>query len=179
MSSWYTATQLLDLPWLPGYRLWMATWRRLRENQKLLPSDVLHWAERAWTEIGRGKRKRALLAGARDVRAEVMHMHGNMVTLKVQHSAPGKKVLAGPIELPKKGEIIRRKIETILKGEGHRLLWSDESARAIVASRFLGPEPAPPKAGAALRPGNWRPPRSGSGTARRGSPRGRAPRPKG
>jgi hypothetical protein len=37
-----------------------------------------------------------------------------------------------------KGENIRRKRRTIERGKPERLLWSDESARAIVASKFLG-----------------------------------------
>ena len=32
---------------------------------------------------------------------------------------------------------IRRAKKTIMKGKPERLLWSDESARAIVASQFL------------------------------------------
>ncbi|MGD0519833.1 MAG: hypothetical protein ABSA48_01135 [Terracidiphilus sp.] len=40
--------------------------------------------------------------------------------------------------LLRKGENIRRKKRTIERGKPGRLLWSDESARAIVASKFLG-----------------------------------------
>jgi hypothetical protein len=46
---------------------------------------------------------------------------------------PGRKVTLLP-----KGENIRRKRRTIERGKPERLLWSDESARAIVGSKFLG-----------------------------------------
>ena len=35
------------------------------------------------------------------------------------------------------GPEITRASETIIRGKGERLLWSDESARTIVASKFL------------------------------------------
>ena len=137
-------------------------WRPLREKSpKPLIGDVLCWAERAWIETGRGKRKKALLAGVRTVTGEVLRNDGRLITLKVLKSARLASVYK-PVELPKNGETIRRKLETIVKGAGHRMLWSDvaaastsagESVRAIVSSIFLGPEPAaPPKVAVSPRP---------------------------
>ena len=39
--------------------------------------------------------------------------------------------------LPKDTEVKRAK-KTIMRGKPERLLWSDETARALVASKFLG-----------------------------------------
>lgn len=159
----------------------MIRWRPLHEKSpKLLTGDVLCWAERAWIETGRGKRKKALLAGVRTVTGEVLRNDGRLITLKVLKSARLASVYA-PVELPKNGETIRRKLETIVKGAGHRMLWSDvavastsvgESARAIVASIFLGPEPAaPPKAAVSPRPTYSR--RGGNSAARGRGPKAR------
>ncbi len=40
-----------------------------------------------------------------------------------------------------KGIETKRKRATIVRGKPERLLWSDESARALLASRFLGNQP--------------------------------------
>ena len=36
------------------------------------------------------------------------------------------------------GSSIKRKMSTLIRGKVERLQWNDESARAIVASRYLG-----------------------------------------
>jgi hypothetical protein len=47
--------------------------------------------------------------------------------------------------LPATGKETKRKLGSIVRGNPERLAWSDESARAVVASRFLGNrEPAFP-----------------------------------
>ena len=146
-----------------------------------MTGDVVAWAERAWIETGRGKYKKALLAGVRTVTGEVLRSNGRLITLKVLKAARLASVYE-PVELPKNGETIKRKLETIVKGAGHRMLWSDvaltstslgESARAVVASIFLGPEPAPaPKAAVSPRPAYSR---RGGNSAAWGT-RGRGPR---
>src|SRR5579862_9602724 len=125
----------------------MAMWRPLHETSpKLMTGDVVAWAERAWIETGRGKSKKVLLAGVRTVTGEVLRNDARLITLKVLQSDRLASVY-GPVELPKNGETIKRKPETIVKGAGHRMLWSDvaaastsegETVRAIVASIFLG-----------------------------------------
>jgi hypothetical protein len=161
----------------------MIRWRPIREKSpKPVTGDVLSWAERVWKETGRGKRKKALLAGVRTVTGEVLRNDGRLITLKVLKAARLASVY-GPVELPKNGETIKRKLETIVKGAGHRMLWSDvavnstsvgESARAIVASIFLGPEPAaPPKAAVSPRPAYSR--RGSTGAGRGRGPKARPP----
>ena len=160
----------------------MIRWRPLREKSpKPLTGDVLCWAERAWKETWRGKRKSTLLAGVRTVTGEVLLNDGKLITLKVLKSSRLASVYE-PVELPKNGETIRRKLETIVKGAGHRMLWRDvaetatsvvgESARAIVTSIFLGPEPAAaPKAAVSPRPAYSR--RGGNSAARGRGPKAR------
>jgi hypothetical protein len=36
------------------------------------------------------------------------------------------------------GAETKRKFKTIVRGKAERLLWSDESARAVLVSKFLG-----------------------------------------
>lgn len=159
----------------------MARWRPIREkSSKPVAGDVLCWAERVWKDIGRGKRKKVLLAGVRTVTGQVLLNDGKLITLNVLKSARLASVYE-PVELPKNGETIRRKLETIVKGAGHRMLWSDvavnsttvgESARAIVASIFLGPEPAAAsKAAVSPRPAYSR--RESTGAARGRGPKAR------
>ncbi len=75
--------------------------------------------------------------GDRAVIGEVIRDHGGWVDVLVRgctivSEKPGRKVLALANNME-----VRRKRHTIERGKPERLLWSDESARAILASKFL------------------------------------------
>ena len=75
--------------------------------------------------------------GDRVVIGEVVRDQGGWVDVLVRGCSvasekPGRKVALLP-----KGQEVRRKRHTIERGKPERLLWTDESARAILASKFL------------------------------------------
>src|SRR5690349_4824836 len=104
-----------------------------------IQADVIRWKEGVWEKRSRRRNARAINVGGRNVVAEVLSIdkegwvrlliRDNAVT----HEMPGRRIAP----LPKIQEI-RRKRSTILRGKPERLLWSDESARAVLASKFLG-----------------------------------------
>lgn len=102
-----------------------------------IEADVIRWNEAVWHKP-RGRRGRTLNIGERLVIAEVIRDEAEWVDVLIRGCTlviekPGRKVF--PLL---KGQEVRRKRRTIERGKPERLLWSDESARAILASRFLG-----------------------------------------
>ncbi|SRR6266446_3794497 len=102
-----------------------------------IEADVIRWNEGVWQKP-RGRRGRTVNIGERQVVAEVIRDAGGWVDLLVRDSTiasekPGRKVfpLAKNLE-------VRRKRRTIQKGKPERLLWSDESVRALLVSKLPG-----------------------------------------
>ncbi len=101
-----------------------------------IEADVIRWSEGVWQKLRR-RRGRAVNIGDRVVIAEVIRDEGGWLDLLVRactvsSETPGRKVALLP-----KGQEVRRKRRTIERGKPERLLWSDESARALLVSKFL------------------------------------------
>lgn len=146
---------------------WRACGARFAET------DVVAWAERVWEKEGRGRKERTVLGGARMVMAQVDGIEASgLVVLTVLAC----KILSSkrePLKPLQRGETIRRKRETLAKGDAHRRVGSaeEESARDFSASPFVGPEPLM----LAVRPGG-RAAAPARGGFRGG--RGKGPRPR-
>jgi hypothetical protein len=104
-----------------------------------IEADVIRWREGVFSRRG-PKGARPLNIGSRLVMAEVLRdddEEGWVVLLirgcEIVSEKDGKKV-----ELVPKGKEVRRARKTIMRGKPERLPWSDEAARDIVASRFIG-----------------------------------------
>lgn len=105
-----------------------------------IQADVIRWKEGVFERRGpRGRR--VVLAGDRMMTAEVLKEADRdgwvflvVVSCKVGTSRIHRRELI-PI---KAGTEIKRAYKTIVKGKPERLLWSDENARAMLASKFLG-----------------------------------------
>jgi hypothetical protein len=101
-----------------------------------IEADVIRWSEGVWQKPRR-RRGRAVNTGDRVVIAEVIRDDGEWVDLLVRDCSvasetPGRKVwpLAKNLE-------VHRKRHTIEKGKPERLLWSDETVRALLVSSLL------------------------------------------
>jgi hypothetical protein len=101
-----------------------------------MEADVIRWSEGIWQKPRRRK-GRTVNIGDRTVIAEVLLDHGGWVHLLIRDSSitsekPGSRIapLAKDVE-------VRRKRHTIEKGKPERLLWTDETVRALLVSRFL------------------------------------------
>jgi hypothetical protein len=104
-----------------------------------IEADVIRWKEPVFQNRQRKKAKPMLL-GERLVTAEVLRgadAKGFVVLLvlatEVLTETYGRKVPHFPLKTE-----IRRARKTIMRGDPNRLQWSDESARALLASKFLG-----------------------------------------
>ena len=103
-----------------------------------IEADVIRWKEGVWERRGRSKKSRAVNVGDRMVIAEVIREDAEgWVDLLIRGGGvssekPGRKVAALAKDQP-----VRRKRRTIERGKPERLRWSDESARAVLVSKFL------------------------------------------
>jgi hypothetical protein len=119
----------------------MAEWVPI-ENGEFIAADVIRWKEGVYRR-GRSRKAKAVRFGDRIVTAEVLKepdAKGWVQLLvrgcEVVSAMIGRNLFEVPL-LAKRTEVKRAK-KTIMRGKPERLLWSDESARAIVTSRFLG-----------------------------------------
>lgn len=104
-----------------------------------IEADVIRWREGVFSRRGpRGARP--IRIGDRLVIAEVISdadEEGWVILLvrgcEVFSEKPGKK-----IEMLEKGKEVRRARKTVMRGKPERLPWTDETARAVVGSRFIG-----------------------------------------
>jgi hypothetical protein len=112
-----------------------------------IEADVIRWKEPVFKNRGYGEPVRV---GERLVAAEVLREadKDGWVYLLVRKSevlSVKTSWLLSDVHLPPTGKETRRRLRTIVRGNPERLAWSDESARAIVASQYLcNPNPAPP-----------------------------------
>jgi hypothetical protein len=125
----------------------MAVWIPVGDG--FIEADVIRWKEPVFKNRWHGQ---PALVGDRLVTAEVLREadQDGWVYLLVRHSevvSVRTSWQLADVLLPATDKEAQRRLRTILRGNPERLAWSDESARAIVASQFLGnPNPAPPVA---------------------------------
>ena len=117
-------------------------WYELRGG--IIAADVIRWREPIWEEWGpKGKRRkrvgntfggqRIVRVGERVISAEVIQgpdEDGWVYLLVRQYDNLGFAKPERLLNPPKVGSELKRKYKTILKGDPHRLPWSDENARA-------------------------------------------------
>jgi hypothetical protein len=104
-----------------------------------IEADVIRWREGVFSRRGpRGARP--LNIGSRLVIAEVLRDDDEegWVILLIRGCEVISEKHGKAVEVLKKGREVRRARRTIMRGKPERLPWSDEAARAICASQFLG-----------------------------------------
>jgi hypothetical protein len=118
------------------YRLWMVKW--IPCGTQFITADDIRWTDPVWE---RRPRKKFVKVGDDRIEAKVLAVESDRARLEVKISTQYKS-----------GEVILRTLEKIGRGKPERMLWTDESARAIVASRHLGPEAVHRELKATARP---------------------------
>ena len=101
-----------------------------------IQSDVIRWTESVWRKPRRN-RGRAVNIGERLVIAEVIHDDGEWLDFLVRDCSVTRETHGLQYMLLAKNAELRRKRHTVEKGKPERLLWSDETARALLVSRFM------------------------------------------
>jgi hypothetical protein len=106
---------------------------------EFIEADVIRWKEPVFKNRRHGRSTRL---GERLMIAEVLseaNRDGWVYLLVRGGEVVSAHVGWNPsdVPLPPKDGETRRRLSTIVKGGAERLVWSDESARSIVASQFL------------------------------------------
>lgn len=103
-----------------------------------IEADVIRWQEGVFDRRGpRGAR--AISIGDRLVIAEVLkEAEDGWVWLLVRGCEVIREKGRKKVEKLEVGKDIKRKRSTIARGKASRLPWSDEAARAVLVSQFLG-----------------------------------------
>jgi hypothetical protein len=104
-----------------------------------IEADVVRWKEGIWERRSRRKNAKAVNVGERLVTAEVLREEeGGWIVLLIRAcELVGEKPGSRPTLL-RKGEEVRRRRTTLVRGKAERLPWSDETARGALMSKFLG-----------------------------------------
>ncbi len=113
----------------------MAIWIPCEDG--FIEADVIRWKESAWERWG-PRSARAVNIGDRWVTAEVLREEEGWVYLLVRGCKVVTEKTARKVKVLKKGSETKRKRKTIMRGKPERLAWSEESVRAVLASKFLG-----------------------------------------
>ena len=125
----------------------MTEWYELRGG--FIEGDIVKWREAVYERRGpKGKKwvstfggQRIVRVGLRLISAEVIQgpdEEGWVYLLVRQYDNLGMVNPAKLTNPPSIGSGIKRKYKTIMNGDPHRLLWSDENVRSMLASQFLG-----------------------------------------
>jgi hypothetical protein len=114
----------------------MPTWTEC--GGELITGDVIRWTEAVWPERKRKSKKKPEKIGERRVTAAVLTLDSKgFVRLSVMKDEITANKYEMPLKHLKKDQVIVRKRVTIDRGKPERMKWSDETARAVAASRFL------------------------------------------
>ncbi len=119
----------------------MAEWVPIQDGA-FIAADVIQWKEGVY-KPRRSRKAKAVRLGDRMVTAEVLKepdANGWVQLLVRGCEVVSAKIGRNPWDVPllPKGTEIKRAKKTIMRSKPERLLWSDESARAVLASKFLG-----------------------------------------
>ena len=123
----------------------MGEW--LPVGDEFIEADVIRWTEPVFRNRRRG---RSVPVGDRLVTAEVLSEPDkdgwvHLLVRRCEALSPRTGWNASDVAMLPRDTETRRRAGTIARGNAERLTWSDESARALVASRFLNDRnPAPP-----------------------------------
>lgn len=94
---------------------------------EFLESDVIRWTEAIWAPNRRKKQKRPW--GTQEVTGQITAIDGDFTTIKVMKAEIRENHIAKTLNPYRTDVTIKKKKQTLLKGNPQRMLWSDEDAR--------------------------------------------------
>jgi hypothetical protein len=98
---------------------------------EFLESDVIEWREIIWPPRN-PRRKKPRPYGEQIVTGQIIRIEGEFVILDVLKAEITENRTAAALRPHAVGTTIKRKRQTLLKGNPERLLWSEEDVRAAL-----------------------------------------------
>lgn len=106
-------------------------------DDQLVISDVIEWTETVWPPRKPRRRQRPKPLGRQKVTGQITALEEEFVTLIVLKSEIIENPHRADIRPHQVGKAITKKRQTILKGEPHRLHWSEEDVRAVLLAESV------------------------------------------
>lgn len=105
-----------------------------RESDGFVEGDVVKWSEAIWSPNNRRRRKNANKKpwGKQEVTAQVVGMDEEFIALKVLKAKITESNVGTELLPHKVGATIKKKRQTLLKGQPERLLWTEEDVRGAL-----------------------------------------------
>src|SRR5690242_17165863 len=108
-------------------------------GEHIAEADDIRWTDIAWKP-----RTRGVKIGEHDIEGKVEFCDREWVHVRVKSCAT-RPDSGWMIESFKTGDVLRRRRATLSRGKLQRMMWTDESARALVASPHFRPETSAPE----------------------------------
>jgi hypothetical protein len=103
------------------------TWEK--STKDFIVSDVIEWTETIWPTRKPRRKQKPKPLGKQKVTGQITKIEGDFVTFTILRSVITENPDRADIKPHTVGADITKKIQTILKGEPERLLWSEEDVR--------------------------------------------------
>lgn len=99
---------------------------------ELVLSDVIEWTETIWPARKPRRKQKPKPLGKQKVTGQITGIEGDFVTFTVLKAEMTDNPHRADIKPHTVGTALTKKKQTILKGEPHRLHWSEEDVRAAL-----------------------------------------------
>jgi hypothetical protein len=100
-----------------------------KSTKEFVISDVIEWTETIWPARKPRRKSKPRPLGKQKVTGQITGIEGDFVTFTILRSAITENPNRADIKPHTVGTGLTKKIQTILKGEPERLLWSEEDVR--------------------------------------------------
>lgn len=105
------------------------TWEK--SGDSFVESDVVEWTEAIWPPSHSRRRKKSRPWGKQKITAQITHIDGDFMQLTVLRSSITENIIGSELRPYKVGSVITKKHSTLMRGDVHRLHWSEEDVRAL------------------------------------------------
>lgn len=95
-------------------------------------SDVIEWTETIWPARKPRRKSKPKPLGKQKVIGQITGIEGDFITLTILKAEITDNPHRADIRPHQVGTTITKKKQTILKGNPHRLHWSEEDVRAVL-----------------------------------------------
>jgi hypothetical protein len=102
------------------------------ETGELLVSDVVEWTEAIWPPKKPRSRKKSRQWGEQKVTAQITEIDGEFIKLTILKSEITENLIGSDLKSYKVGTPLTKKRATLLRGNPHRLRWSEEDVRSAL-----------------------------------------------
>ena len=105
------------------------TWTQTGE---FVESDVVEWTEAIWPPNHSRRRKKPRPWGKQKIIAQIIGIEGEFIKLTVLKAEITENIIGSELKSHKVGTTITKKRQTLLRGDAHRLHWSEEDFRKSI-----------------------------------------------